>query len=123
MRFQSVSLACAPCSAPSSHKQRKEYNEERPHSSLGYRTPREFAAALAAAFNTAERGVRNSNAVPCPSRTPIPAQTGEGTRTELSYSYVNESRGQVKPCPSVMNLFKKVLGGAVSFASLGVIRL
>lgn len=25
---------------------RKEYNEERPHSSLGYRTPTEFAAAL-----------------------------------------------------------------------------
>ena len=23
---------------------RKEYNEERPHSSLGYRTPKEFAA-------------------------------------------------------------------------------
>src|SRR5579864_9121436 len=28
---------------------RKEYNEERPHSSLGYRTPKEFAAAQAAA--------------------------------------------------------------------------
>jgi len=27
---------------------RKEYNEERPHSSLGYRTPEEFAAAYAA---------------------------------------------------------------------------
>ena len=27
---------------------RKEYNEERPHSSLGYRTPAEFAAAYAA---------------------------------------------------------------------------
>ena len=28
---------------------RKEYNEERPHSSLGYRTPQEFAAAMKAA--------------------------------------------------------------------------
>jgi putative transposase len=28
---------------------RKEYNEERPHSSLGYRTPQEFAAARRAA--------------------------------------------------------------------------
>src|ERR1019366_5140451 len=29
-------------------------NEERPHSSLGYRAPKEFAAAQAAAFYTAE---------------------------------------------------------------------
>jgi len=28
---------------------RKEYNEERPHSSLGYRTPKEFATAMRAA--------------------------------------------------------------------------
>ena len=55
-----------------------EYNQERPHSSLGYRTPKEFAAAQAADFYTAERGARDSNAVPCPSRSPIPAQTGEG---------------------------------------------
>jgi len=27
----------------------KEYNEERPHSSLGYRTPKEFATAMRAA--------------------------------------------------------------------------
>ena len=51
-----------------------EYNEERPHSSLGYRTPKEFATAQAAAFYTAEREARDSNAVPCPSRSPIPAQ-------------------------------------------------
>ena len=55
-----------------------EYNEERPHSSLGYRTPKEFAAAQAVGFYTAERGARDSNAVPCPSRSPIPAQTGDG---------------------------------------------
>jgi putative transposase len=56
----------------------KEYNEERPHSSLGYQTPKEFAAAQAAGFYTAERGARDSNAVPCPSRSPVPAQTEEG---------------------------------------------
>jgi putative transposase len=28
---------------------RKEYNEERPHSSLGYRTPKEFATEMGAA--------------------------------------------------------------------------
>jgi hypothetical protein len=56
-----------------------EYNEERPHSSLGYRTPKEFAAAQAAGFYTAEREARDSNAVPCPSRSPIPAQSGDGT--------------------------------------------
>jgi putative transposase len=57
---------------------RKEYNEERPHSSLGYKTPKEFAAAQAAGFYTAEREARDSNAIPCPSRSPIPAQTGQG---------------------------------------------
>ena len=57
---------------------RKEYNEERPHSSLGYKTPKEFAAAQAADFYTAVREARDSNAIPCPSRSPIPAQTGQG---------------------------------------------
>ena len=57
---------------------RKEYNEERPHSSLDYKTPREFAAAQAAGFYTAVREERDSNAVPFPSRSSIPAQTGEG---------------------------------------------
>ena len=56
---------------------RKEYNEERPHSSLGYKTPSEFAAQ-AASFYKAEREARNSNAVPCPSRSPIPAETEGG---------------------------------------------
>jgi putative transposase len=57
---------------------RTEYNEERPHSSLGYKTPKAFAAAQAAGFYTAERGARDSNAVPGPSRSPIPAQAGGG---------------------------------------------
>ena len=57
---------------------RKEYNEERPHSSLGYKTPSEFAAAQAAGFYTAVREARDSNAIPCPSRSPIPAQTQDG---------------------------------------------
>ena len=57
---------------------RKEYNEERPHSSLGYKTPKEFAQAQAAGLYTAVREARDSNAIPCPSRSPIPAQTGQG---------------------------------------------
>src|SRR5216683_5134669 len=56
----------------------KEYNEDRPHSSLGYKTPKEFAAQ-AATFYTAEREARDSNAVPCPSRSPIPAQPRDGS--------------------------------------------
>jgi putative transposase len=44
---------------------RKDYNEERPHSSLRYRTPQEFAEAQAVGFYTAERSL-------------IPAQTGDG---------------------------------------------
>jgi hypothetical protein len=39
---------------------RIEYNEQRPHSSLGYKTPREFAVAEAAGFYTAEREARDS---------------------------------------------------------------
>ena len=57
---------------------RIDYNEQRPHSSLGYKTPKEFAAAQPASFYTAEREARDSNAVPCPSRSPIPAQTQDG---------------------------------------------
>jgi putative transposase len=57
---------------------RKEYNEERPHSSLGYKTPKEFAQAQAADFYTAVREARDSNAIPCPSRSPIPPPTGQG---------------------------------------------
>src|SRR5229473_4522894 len=49
---------------------RTEYNEERPHSSLGYRTPKEFAAAQAAGFHTAEREARDSNAVLAPRAPP-----------------------------------------------------
>jgi putative transposase len=59
----------------------KEYNEERPHSSLGYRTPKEFAAQVAR-FYGAELGQGDSNAVPLP-QTPIPAQTGGGTGVEF----------------------------------------
>jgi putative transposase len=58
---------------------RTEYNEERPHSSLGYKTPKEFAASEGAGFCTSEREARDSNAVPSPSRSPIPAQTQGGT--------------------------------------------
>src|SRR5438067_7455031 len=57
---------------------RKEYNGERLDSSLGYLTPKEFAATQVAGFYSVEREARDSNAVPCPSRSPIPAQPGEG---------------------------------------------
>ncbi len=57
---------------------RKEYNEERPHSSLGYKTPKEFAEAQAAGFYTDVREERDSNAVPVPSRSSIPAQAEHG---------------------------------------------
>src|SRR5512146_1428544 len=50
----------------------KEYNEERPHSSLGYRTPKEFAAQLATkSFYGDGVGQGTSNAGPLP-HTPIP---------------------------------------------------
>ena len=56
----------------------KEYNEERPHSSLGYRTPKEFAAQAAKRdFAITGVGQEDSNAVPLP-HAPIPAQNEDG---------------------------------------------
>ena len=57
---------------------RTEYNEQRPHSSLGYKTPKEFAREQEAKdVYTAGAGQEDSNAVPLP-HTPIPAQTEDG---------------------------------------------
>jgi putative transposase len=55
---------------------REFYNLRRPHSSLGYRSPGEFAALRAADFGSIEAREGASNAGPFP-RAPIPAQTGE----------------------------------------------
>ena len=57
---------------------RIDYNEQRPHSSLGYKTPKEFAAAQAVGFYTAEGGGGGGGGGGCPSRSPIPAQTRDG---------------------------------------------
>jgi putative transposase len=52
----------------------KEYNEERPHSSLGYRTPKEFAAQVKTESLYRDGvGQGTSNAGPSP-HTPIPAE-------------------------------------------------
>jgi putative transposase len=50
---------------------KQDYNQVRPHSALGYRTPEEFAAE-AASFNRTGVGQEASNAGPLP-HTPIPA--------------------------------------------------
>ena len=50
---------------------RQEYNQERPHSSLGYLSPQEFANR----FCGEDAGQEDSIAVPLP-HTPIPAQQG-----------------------------------------------
>jgi putative transposase len=53
---------------------RTEYNEDRPHSSLGYKTPNEFAREQnAGGFYKAGVGQGDSNAVPLP-HAPIPAK-------------------------------------------------
>ena len=59
---------------------KQDYNEERPHSSLQYRTPVEFAAQSAVSFYPDGVGQGVSNADPLP-HTPIPA-TETGTRGE-----------------------------------------
>ena len=57
---------------------RTEYNEHRPHSSLGYKTPKEFAREQnARGFSKASVGQEDSNAVPLP-HAPIPAQSADG---------------------------------------------
>ncbi|MBZ5512084.1 MAG: transposase [Acidobacteriia bacterium] len=55
---------------------KQDYNEMRPHSSLQYRTPVEFAAQAAASFYRDGVGQEASNAGPLP-HAPIPA-TQEG---------------------------------------------
>ena len=63
---------------------REDYNEQRPHSSLNYQTPREFASRMGSArkdFCVDEVGQGNSIAVPLP-HTPVPAQQG-CTMTQL----------------------------------------
>src|SRR5207302_2690427 len=62
---------------------RRHYNADRPHSSLGYRTPEEFAALNRAAGQSIAgvgQGVSNANPLP---HAPIPAQTG----VEISGKY------------------------------------
>jgi len=57
---------------------RQEYNNERPHSSLNYLSPSEFAVRMSSArtvFCVDEVGQGDSSAVPLP-HTPIPAQSG-----------------------------------------------
>ena len=56
---------------------RQDYNEARPHSSLQYRTPMEFARQSAAGFCMDEVGTGASNAGPSP-HTPIPAMNSVG---------------------------------------------
>jgi putative transposase len=64
---------------------RREYNEERPHSSLNYQTPQEFAAlvrAKQAGLYVAEVGQEASIASPLP-HTPIPAANGDGVEFRI----------------------------------------
>jgi putative transposase len=64
---------------------RREYNEERPHSSLDYRTPAEFAALVRTkqeGLYVAEVGQEVSIANPLP-HTPIPAHHGDGVEFRI----------------------------------------
>jgi putative transposase len=64
---------------------RKEYNEERPHSSLNYRTPAEFAALVRRkqeGLYVDDVGQEASIASPLP-HTPIPASNGDGVKSRI----------------------------------------
>ena len=69
---------------------RDHYNTDRPHSSLGYRTPEEFAALSRAAGQfSADVGQGISNPLPHP-------RSGRGcSRGELSYARINGFGGKV----------------------------
>jgi hypothetical protein len=60
---------------------RHDYNERRPHSSLQYRTPVEFAMQSAASFSRDRVGQEASNAGPLP-HTPIPAEYEDEMKTQ-----------------------------------------
>ena len=64
---------------------RREYNQERPHSSLDYRTPEEFADLVRTkqkGLYKPDAGQEVSNADPLP-HTPIPAQHGDGVEFRI----------------------------------------
>ena len=64
---------------------RREYNEERPHSSLDYRTPKEFAELVRAkqeVLYVADAGQEALIASPLP-RTPIPATNPDGVEFRI----------------------------------------
>ena len=68
---------------------RRHYNQERPHSALGYRTPEEFAAEVKSSFYRDDVGQGTSNAGPLP-HTPIPA-TPSASRGEQNAEKVSLS--------------------------------
>jgi putative transposase len=70
----------------------KEYNEERPHSSLGYLTSNEFAAQAAEGFAITGVGQETSNAAPCPTP-PSPLEA----RLVLTSTFVFSSMRSITP--------------------------
>ncbi len=55
-------------------RRRVEHNEERPHSSLGYQTPSEFAAGLTSARSRQTGAAPTPHAVPSTSRQRVQAE-------------------------------------------------
>ena len=76
---------------------KRDYNEKRPHSSLQYRTPVEFAAQSAASFYPAGVGQGVSNADPLPTpQSPLPrlARGANRNRRKSHYPWTKDG-GQV----------------------------
>jgi hypothetical protein len=63
---------------------RTEYNEERPHSSLGYLTPNEYAAREARSYgkDACPKTASLENAKPCVSHFPTAPTTAAGVAIE-----------------------------------------
>src|SRR5712691_958541 len=77
---------------------KQDYNEKRPHRSLQYRTPMEFAAQSAAGFYRAELGEEGSNTGPLPPDPPPPyaeGRVGENKNRRKSHYPWTKDGGQI----------------------------
>jgi 2-aminoadipate transaminase len=61
-----------------SHSQPDQIFEGIRRLSVAVKIPRRFAAAQVASLYTIERAAKDSNSIPCPSRSPLPTQSGDG---------------------------------------------
>ncbi len=82
---------------------RRHYNQERPHSALGYRTPEEFAAEVKSGFYRDGVGQGTSTPAPCPTPpSPLRRQRCGANKTRRKSHYPwTKNGGQVRIRPKL----------------------